>query len=1396
MARKNAAAPRRSGKARASTPAKAPAPRADAIEPGVNPAAPDHATPETGLPFPIVAVGGSAGGLDAFEKLLQAVPDDTGMAFVMILHLAPDSPSLLSEILARATRMPVRHVEDRSAIEPNHVYVIPPNSRMVLSQGRLRLLPRPAGRTPPRAVDEFMRSLAEEHGHKAIGVVLSGTGNDGTLGLQEVKAAGGITFAQDATAEHSGMPRNAIAGGGVDNVLSPTEIAIEIARLARDGYVSQPDGASRALLPETELHQVLEILRASSGVDFSSYKRNTVNRRIARRMVLQKLPGPREYVELLKKSPAEVEALHQDVLINVTSFFRNPQAYEALKREVFPRITQDRARHDPVRIWALGCSTGEEAYSLAIAFSEYLEETGKRFALQVFATDLNGGGIEKARIGRYSKAIVQDVSPERLRRYFIEVDGSYRVAKGIRDMCVFARQNVLVDPPFSRIDLVACRNLLIYLEPVLQERVIPMLHYALRGQGVLWLGSSETIGSYGDLFEVLDAKHKIYLKKGASSRSRVHLPVYAKQGSPAPESTKWAARPADFDPSREADRMILARYSPPGVVVDGNMDILQFRGDTGPYLRPAPGKASLGLFKMLREGLMVGLRAALARARQEEGSVREEGLRVRSDGGWRPVDVVVAPLKGADGGSSWLVLFEEPAGSLRARAQQIESEAKAAALAPVPDKGGDEEIARLKQELSATRDYLQAVIEQQEAANEELQSANEEIQSANEELQSINEELETSKEEIQSSNEELATVNDELQNRNLELSQSNNDFVNLLASVQMAIVMLGPDLRIRRFTPAAEKLLNLVPGDIGRPVGDLKLGIPVSDLDALLAETVDNIVAHEREVQMRGGGWYSLRVRPYRTLENKIEGAVLMLVDIDEPKRAELAVRESEARFALLANSAPVLIWMTDLVGCRFVNRAFEEFVGAVEADIRSSDPARWVHPDDREAYRSRFSEAMKARAPFEARLRFRRADGEYRWMKAMGNPRYLSSGELLGYVGCTVDVTDMQESEAALIELDRGKNEFLAMLAHELRNPLSGMRNASHLLEQSGEASVLSRARDIIDRQTRYMVRMVDDLLDISRIAHGKVHVEPQPLDLRTTVREAVESTAGDREARRQELSLTLPEEAAWVKADPMRLDQVVRNLLDNAAKFTREGGRIWVDVERPAAPGESVVLRVRDNGMGIDHALLPRIFELFAQGDRRSERSRSGIGLGLALTRRLVELQGGSIEAFSAGNALGSEFVVRLPGLAPEEIPGESRASPALPPQAGSEAVRRILVVDDNRDSAESLALMLELGSHEVRVVLDGGSAEAAAREFRPEVVLLDIGLPDLDGYDVARRLRALPGGREMLIVAVTGYGREEDAASSRAAGIDLHVTKPIEPAALSAIIARPRGRGGSRR
>jgi two-component system CheB/CheR fusion protein len=960
--------------------------------------------------FLVVGVGASAGGYEAVSHLLRELPQDAPLSVVVVQHLASSPESILSELLASSSRLPVAQATDGLALLPGHVYVIPPDHELSVAAGRLRLGPRPGARGAFMPIDQFFTSLAHYAHSRAVGVVLSGTASDGTLGLKEIKASGGITIAQDpASAKFDGMPRAAIASGAVDLVLAPAAIAAEIVRIARhpveppdrdgdarvdaphpraapetwadgDGSAVAGDAADSAMPDGEHLGAVFKLLRSATGVDFTHYKLPTIRRRLQRRMVLQKVTRLSQYVEVLKQNSAEVQALHQDILINVTRFFRDPQTFDALARKVFPRLVAERDRSQPIRIWVPGCSTGEEPYSVAMCLLEFLGDNTANHAIQLFATDISEANVEAARAGIFPESISADVSPSRLRRFFSKTDGHYRITKSVRDLCVFARQDLTRDPPFSRIDLVVCRNVLIYLGPPLQKRLMSVFHYALKPSGHLMLGSAETVGAHADLFAVADKKHRLYIKKGVSASGfesgtgagRAAVGGVAHPGAFAPRAPARATTGLGGDGSGgasdgrkaagvhgEASRVILNRYGPPAVVVDADFQIVQFRGQTGAYLEPAPGDASLSLLKMAREGLLFGLRSALHEARNHEGPARKEGLRVRSSGGFHEVDVEVIPLSPTGNERHYLVVFQDAAAERAAPkadggAGAVDGKPKRRGAAAGRTRGGgdrgDERVRTLESELAASREYMQSVIQDLEATNEELQSANEEILSANEELQSANEELDTAKEELQSTNEELNTLNDELQARNDELSRVNSDLVNLLANVHIAIVMVAADLRVRRFTPTAEKLLNLIPTDVGRPISDIKPNIDCPDIDHLIAEAIDTVTLKERRCQDREGRSYVLRVRPYKNLEDKIDGAVLTVTEVDEARRYQAGVhdradasdrsarasaeRADYAEAVVEVAREPLLVLDADMV-VRAANKAFRRKFGLTDDDAR-----------------------------------------------------------------------------------------------------------------------------------------------------------------------------------------------------------------------------------------------------------------------------------------------------------------------------------------------------------------------------------------------------------------------------------------------------------------------------
>ena len=844
--------------------------------------------------FLIVAIGASAGGIEAFTELMRNLPTDTGMAFVLIQHLDPKHHSILAELISKETAMRVEEVRDGMGVEPNHVYVIPPNASMSITNHTLTLTPRGEPRGVHMATDHFMRALAEDQGNRAIGVILSGSGTDGTLGLVEIQAQGGITFAQDeTTAKYDGMPRSAIAAGCVDYVLPPKGIARELARIAHHPYVSHDRAAETAEIIPTDssgLTTIYHILRRTTGLDFTHYRQTTILRRIQRRMVVHKIDKLMEYVKYLQSNPAEVKALYQDMLINVTSFFRNPRVFEALKSHVFPSIIKNHSSQSSIRIWTPGCASGEETYSVAVTLLEALDDKATHLPIQVFGTDVSEASVSKARTGVYPQNIEGDVSPERLRRFFAKVEGGYRISKTIRDMCIFAQHNVLNDPPFSQMDLICCRNLLIYLEPVLQTKIISLFHYATRPGGYLVLGTSEGLGGATNLFATEDRAYKIYSKKVSSTRHLVSFTLNrppAEHGEPV-AAARIVGKPADtswnyVEAQKEFDRRLLAQFSPATVFVNEDLEIIHSRGPVNRYLKLAPGRASLSILKMAREGMLLDLRNALNRAKKENAPVRKAGIRIKIGNGengapaesTRTISLDVVPMTmGNLQEGYFMVVFQDDAAP-RAKSSRAETQSDSESRQSV----------KIEQELAATKEYLQSVIETQEATNEELQSANEEVLSSNEELQSTNEELETAKEELQSANEELSTVNDELRNRNIEISQVNNDLTNLLSSIDIGVVMVGHDFTIRRFTPKAQKILGLIPADVGRSLQNINPSLSIPDFQNDIRKVMNDSDAIVKEISDRDGMRFQLRILPYHVAENKVDGAVITIIDLT-PKSA------------------------------------------------------------------------------------------------------------------------------------------------------------------------------------------------------------------------------------------------------------------------------------------------------------------------------------------------------------------------------------------------------------------------------------------------------------------------------------------------------------------------------
>jgi len=843
--------------------------------------------PEKDTGFPIIGMGASAGGLESFELFFRKMPPNSGMAFVLVSHLDPSHASMLTEILQRNTSMPVIEALDQIKIEPGHVYVIPPNRDMSVFHGALLLSIPEAQRGQRMPIDLFLRSLADDQGEKSICIILSGTGSDGTLGLRAIHGVGGVSFVQDpSTAKYDGMPGSAVRSGLATYVLPIEKMPEQLAAYVKSLFEKKIRPAPPVPAMTGALSKILMRIRSMTGHDFSLYKRSTINRRIERRIAVHGVANINQYARYLQEHPEEVQLLFKELLINVTSFFRDAEAFDVLKKNILPQLLEHKPDNYVFRFWVPGCATGEEAYSLAIILRELMDNSRQEYKVQIFSSDIDEDSIATARTGSYPANISIDVSQERLRRFFIKEEAGYRIKKEIREMIVFAVQNVTRDAPFTKLDLVSCRNLLIYLEPEMQGRLIPAFHYALKPNGILFLGPSESIGIYPDLFAQVNRKWKIFRSKLSASPAHdlpaTGLAWTGYQAKRGPDDEVKVAREPDY--AELTWKVLLDIYAPGAVITDAKGTILYVHGDTGRYLRPAQGKASLNIIEMAREGLQTELRSAIYSAAIQKKQVARSNLQVKTNGGSQGVDLNVRPLPDTGAAAGLLLICFQDSVMLQ--------KAKAARGKTGAGQAKPERVNELEQELAYTSENLRATIEELQASNEELKSTNEELQSTNEEMQSTNEELETSKEELQSLNEELVTVNSEYQAKIEQLTGLQNDIKNLLDTMSVGTIFLDRKLAIKRFSREAAKAYRLVASDVGRPLGDIKSNIEGDDLVADALEVLDSLVPREKEVRASGGRWYQVRVMPYRTLDNVIDGVVLTFTDVTALKHVETAALE------------------------------------------------------------------------------------------------------------------------------------------------------------------------------------------------------------------------------------------------------------------------------------------------------------------------------------------------------------------------------------------------------------------------------------------------------------------------------------------------------------------------
>ena len=1089
--------------------------------------------------------------------------------------------------------------------------------------------------------------------------------------------------------------------------------------------------------------------------------------------------------------------MHQDALIAVTSFFRDPEVFAHLQEIVFPELLRDKTVDSSIRIWVPGCSTGEECYSLAMSLLTFLADHPIKPSIQIFGTDINEEVIDKARTGVYAGNILADI-PIDYRRFFVSVEGRFQVTKAVRELCIFARQDLMSDPPFSDIDLISCRNVLIYFTQSLQKQVFSIFHYSLNPDGFLMLGSSESVGESSDLFTMIDKNDRFYRRQAGPVRlsldfvsSDYHLPTL----NPSPTQPIAAAQ-TRMALQHQADQVILNRYAPVGVVVNDALDILQFRGDTSPYLRPAAGIPSFNLLKMLRPSLLQATRLAVMQAKEQNIAVQQGGLALEGQAAER-ISLEVLPLNHPSSQERcYLVLFEPEAviSDPLLDLPEAQTQRDPADLA--------QEIAQLQRELAIARQevqdnqlYLQATVEAQESTNQRLITANEEILSSNEELQSTNEELQTAKEEIQAANEELKTTNEELYSRNIEARRINDDLLNLLNNVNLPILMLSNDLRIRRFTPSAQQLFNLIPADQGRPLNNIRLHleIEVSRLEGLILSVIETLETQEQEVQDSEGRWYSLRIRPYRTLDNRIDGAVMVLLDIHDLKQTLARLDQSRHNAETLVESTPIpLLVLNENLRVQTANQAFYEMFERSPSEteerlISELGDGEWDSLKSR--LEEMFTDASQVK-DLEVEYPFEKLG--YRAM--LLNAREIAPTEAGRLILLAIeDITERKQAEADRLRASEeraelaaaenaSKDEFLSMLSHELRTPLNSILGwLNIILRQPDDQPLLMRGLNVIEHSAQAQARLIKDLLDTSIIIQNRLELEFFAADLTQVVQGVVDVMLPLAESKGIQLLANLSESPSYLVLDEGRIRQVVWNLISNAIKFTPEAGQVEVRLNYET---HQTRIEVIDTGEGIPPEFLSQVFDRFQQGSRSTSRRYGGLGLGLAIARYLVEAHNGTIAAHSPGVGLGATLTVTLPLVETTDLPEESLTTDSDITLAGV----RLLIVDDDIDNLAMLEILCAQ-VHNATVTSAHSVTEAIARftEQPPELLISDISLPVRDGFELIEWVRSQPPGKggQVPAIAVTGHASESDTRRFIAAGFQAHVAKPIQFDELVSVI-----------
>jgi two-component system, chemotaxis family, CheB/CheR fusion protein len=1572
---------------------------------------------ETKTPRYVIGIGASAGGLEALETLFESMPLDSGFAFIIVQHLSPDFKSLMEELLARRTKIPIHRVEDGMHVEANNIYLLPPRKEMVVLNGQLRLHDRDSTLFFSLPIDTFFRSLAVEARERAVGVILSGTGSDGSRGVRAIRESGGLVIVQSAeTAKFDGMPRSAIDTGTVDYVMPAGEIPSLLLRFA--------DQPSREYLPNGRTYPsalqgslaIFDMLRAAYGIDFTHYKQNTVVRRIERRIQISGCVSIDDYTTKLRENFSEVVALYKDLLIGVTQFFRDREAFLLLQDQIIPRLISALPMGDDLRVWIAGCATGEEAYSVAILLDEAFHAIKRNPLFKIFATDVHKESLEFASTGIYTEDSLENVSEVRLEKYFKRVGDCYQVTPHLRRGIVFAPHNLIKDAPFTKLDLVTCRNLLIYLQPYAQKKAVSLFHFGLRKNGILFLGPSEMLGDLSDEFIVVDKHWKMFSKSG-DSRSFPSLPLTVRSPSTLPirqqdPRSLTLSFPAHASQLLGLYGAVLDEIAPASILIDDRRRVVHTFGGGSKLLRPQEGPLSTDVLELVGAPLRLTLSNALQKAKTIHSSAHFKKVLVNYDGQERVADMCIRPLTSTrvSPGHQLLefTLLEDAQSEPR-----VESEGTSLFPSGLTTSSV---LSALETELSFTRETLQSTIEELEASNEELQATNEELVASNEELQSTNEEL-------HSVNEELYTVNAEYQNKITELTQVTNDVDNLLKSCDVGLIFLDRERHIRKFTPRIASLFNLIPRDIGRPIDSFASQLRdeqfLPDIDAV----ANGAPSIEREVRDKQGRWYLLRLLPYsatgitegvivtlfestllkkaekrlshfsslvehsqsaivsksldgiietwneaahcllgytssemvgesvqkilplgatdevpelfkngsaarietvrrrkdgtlipiylssaviRNEDDVITGYSSIMTDATEYRRTADALKESEYRFRHLVQTVPALIWMINAHGnYTYFNERWQDFIGISSTEELSRTWTRFIHPDDTSLFSEPINRALLNKEGFTTEFRLLNLNGEYRWLSLQAVPRFVEDGSYQGLIASAFDIDDRKISEDAvrrneieladffeqatiglhwmseegtilranragkvlfgcehndcigksfadffreakerdefftriskgepinemectlttpnglikqvvidastlwhqgtkvhvrcfirditpvrhmadsLKEASKRRDAVIATVSHELRNPLNALLNATHLIDdERSDEPIKVRAFQVIKRQARHMSSLLTDLFDVSKVTRGKLELDKRLIDIRDSIKDAVDIASPLLESRSQKINVTLFKEPLLIRGDGARLVQVLENLISNASKYSPIGTDISINVE---PQGNEACLTVIDHGIGIDASLKEVIFEPFVRGSSPEGETTGGIGLGLTLVKTLVELHEGGVYVESSGKDKGSTFVVRLPLVSDEKALRRLHLTSPLSTHEVS-----VLIIEDNPDNLSMFRTFLELDGYKVFTADCGLGGIELFKEKKPDLLFIDIGLPDISGLEVSRTLRESFSRDQVYLVALTGYCRPEDKRAIKEAGFDDHLIKPFDKAYLEDILAKVR-------